>query len=43
MGRRNSYQSVGEQTSMGMGLWFIIIVVAVLWYGAYYSLSWLAN
>jgi len=41
MGKRYCYQSVGEEPMMGVGWWFIILSVAILWSWKYLDISWL--
>ena len=43
MGNRNDYQSAGAKALIALGLCFILVIVAVVWYGVYVSLAGGAN
>ncbi|MEX2491719.1 MAG: hypothetical protein WD425_08145 [Nitrospirales bacterium] len=41
MSKRFCYRSEGEQPSIGIGWWLIILSAVAMWYWKYYPLSWL--
>lgn len=43
MGKRHYYQGAGAKALIAIGLCFILVIVAVVWYGVYVSLAWVAN